>query len=208
MHIRRPLSPTFQVPGRAGDGQGMHREATLGAEQARGPPENACDVLAPGQARGPALGPRCSSPEPPWTIVLLLSPGRDPACPTPLPARGTDPRLWLPCESRSPSTSSTLATFFSLLPFFCAGRSGVRACGARPGQATAEAAGYRSAAILGSWRPHCPAGSAPDSAVPCLAGAPGDLSSGHWPVWVRGGPLRHLLHPAPTRPTTPAPAAR
>jgi hypothetical protein len=33
--------------------------------------------------------------------------------------QGTDPRLWLPGESRSSSPSSTLAAFFSLLPFFC-----------------------------------------------------------------------------------------
>lgn len=66
----------------------------------------------------------------------------------------------------------------------------MRACGARPGPAAAEATG-RWAALPGSRRPPCP--------VPCAAVAPGDLSSGQWPVWVRGGPLRHLLHPAPSR---------
>lgn len=45
--------------------------------------------------------------------------------------QGTDPRLWLPGESRVSSPSSTLATFFILLPFFCVGKWN---CGLRPSQ--------------------------------------------------------------------------
>lgn len=181
-----PLCPTFQEPGRAEHVQGTRRELTLGAGRAPSPPEDACDVPAPGRAgdppgtsRGPAPGPRAAAAGgtrprhaphrcPPGALTLgsgrLARPG-----PHPPPPR------WPPSSACCP---------------FSAGGSGVRACGARPGPAAAEAAG-RWTALPGSRRPPCP--------VPCAAVAPGDLSSGQWPVWVRGGPLRHLLYPAPSR---------
>lgn len=178
--------------------QGTRPEVTLGAGRALSPPEDARDVPAPGHARGPPLGRGRSAPELPWALRFRCCPDETSARPTPPSARGTDPRLWLPCESGSPSTSSTLATFFSLLLFFCAGGSGVRACGARPDQARPPGRGEQGGCHSGVPASTLPGLACPAFAAPCLAGALGDLSSGHWPVWVRGGPLRHLLHPAPT----------
>lgn len=77
--------------------------------------------------------------------------------------QGTDPRLWLPWESRSSSPSSMLAAFFSLLLFFCAEGERSQApwspwlsrvtCTGRQGE------GGRPA-IRGSWFPSCQAGPA------------------------------------------------
>lgn len=60
-----PLCPTFQEPGQAEHVQGTRRELTLGAGRAPSPPEDACDVPAPGRAG-----------DPPQALALLPPAGR------------------------------------------------------------------------------------------------------------------------------------
>lgn len=106
--------------------------------------------------------------------------------------QGTDPRLWLPWESRSSSPSSTLATFFSLLDFFCGGRVGSGP--AQPADQPWPCAGQklREAGLPsgGGWYQVFPAG--PAGPLPCT-GRPGpERARGVGWCAPGGEPSRHL----------------